>query len=102
MKKDHVSLRTILEKKLKDAEFKFYFKESKNISDLCHAVAQARQSRGLSQVELAKNIGTSQSVIARLENGNQGRMPSLVLLNRIAVALNLSLSIGFEKAKKAA
>ena len=82
-------------------EFRFYFDESKAISVLCAAAAQARQVMGLSQAELAKRVKTSQSVIARLENGNQGRMPSLDLLGRIAAALNLNLVVGFEKRRAA-
>lgn len=98
----HIPLKRVLDKKLKDPEFKFYFDESRAISDLCHSVAHARQKRGLSQAELANKIGTTQSVIARLENGNQSRMPSLDLLNRIALALQLSLAVGFEIPKKIA
>ena len=98
----HMPLKKILEKKLKDPEFKFYFNESRAVSDLCHSVALARQSKGLSQTTLAKKVGTTQSAIARLENGNLGRMPRLDLLNRIAVALQLSLVVGFETPKKIA
>jgi ribosome-binding protein aMBF1 (putative translation factor) len=101
MKSAHVPLKKVLQKKLKDPQFKFHFDESRSISDLCLAVARARQSLGLSQEELAKRIDSTQSVVARLENGNQGRMPSLDLLNRIAVALNLSLVVGFESKKVA-
>lgn len=67
------------------------------ISDLCLAIVQVRHTNGLSQTDIAKKIGTTQSVIARLENGNQGRMPSLELLGRIAKALGLNLVVGFEK-----
>ncbi len=101
MKANHLSLKKALQKRLKDHEFRFYFNESRAISDLCGAVAQARQALGLNQADLAKKIKTSQSVIARLENGNQGRMPSLDLLGRIAAALNLSLVVGFEKKRVA-
>jgi ribosome-binding protein aMBF1 (putative translation factor) len=97
----HLPLKNVLERKLKDPEFKLHFEESRSLSKLCLAVAQARQAMQLSQAELAKKIGTTQSVIARLENGNQGRMPSLAILSRIASALKLSLVVGFEKRKAA-
>ncbi len=101
MKHTHLPLKKVLQKKLKDPEFRLYFKESRAISDLCEAVARARLARGLSQVALAKKIDTSQSVIARLERGNSGSMPSLDLLSRIANALDLDLVVGFEKKKAA-
>jgi ribosome-binding protein aMBF1 (putative translation factor) len=97
----HVSLKDVLRKKFKDPEFRLHFEESRSVSDLCVAVANARQVMKLSQQELAARIGTTQSAIARLENGNQGRMPSLSLLSRIAKALKLNLVVGFEKRKVA-
>jgi ribosome-binding protein aMBF1 (putative translation factor) len=101
MKHAHLQLKKVLQKKLKDPQFRLYFEESRGISDLCEAVAKARLARGLNQTELAKKVDTSQSVIARLEKGNQGRMPSLDLLGRIATALGLNLVVGFEKKKAA-
>jgi ribosome-binding protein aMBF1 (putative translation factor) len=97
----HVALKDVLKKKLKESEFSLYFEESRSVSDLCLAVTNARQIMKISQQELANRIGTTQSVIARLENGNQGRMPSLSLLGRIATALNLNLVVGFEKRRVA-
>ena len=92
-----ISLQKVLRKKLKSPHFRYYFSESKSISDLCYKITQARQAKGFTQERLAKACGTTQSVIARLESGNNGRMPSLDLLNRIANALNLNLVLGFEK-----
>ena len=80
----YTPLKKVLAKKLKNPEFRLHFEESRSVSELCLAVATARQAMQLSQQELAKRVGTTQSVIARLENGNQGRMPSLSLLSRIA------------------
>ena len=96
-----VPLKKVLEKKLKDPTFRLHFNESQALSELCHSVAQARQIKGLTQAALAQACQTTQSVIARLECGNNGRMPSLELLGRIAQALRLSLVIGFEKLKAA-
>ena len=96
-----VPLKKILEKKLKDPSFRLYFNESKALSSLCTLVSQARHVRGLTQAALAKACGTTQSVIARLEGGNNGRMPSLELLGRVAKALKLNLVVGFESQKAA-
>jgi ribosome-binding protein aMBF1 (putative translation factor) len=99
VKTNHLPLKKALQKRLKDSELRFCFNESRAVSELCEVIAQTRQALGLNQPDLAKKIKTSQSVIARLENGNQGRMPSVDLLGRIAAALNLNL--GFEKKKVA-
>jgi ribosome-binding protein aMBF1 (putative translation factor) len=96
-----VPLKKVLEKKMKDPAFRLHFNESKALSGLCSAVSHARQARGLTQAALAKACETTQSVIARLENGNNGRMPSLELLGRVAKALKLSLVVGFDHPKAA-
>ena len=57
-------------------------------------IYEARTAAGLTQAELARLIGTKQSVIARLEDADyQGH--SLSMLQRIALALNQRLEIHF-------
>lgn len=55
-------------------------------------VKEVRIKNGLTQKELANLLGTKQSSIARLENGNSG-LPSNSFLKRIAEALDTSLTI---------
>ena len=54
-------------------------------------VTERRLALGLSQVELAKLCATSQSAIARLENG--GRPPRIDTLLRLAEALDCDLAV---------
>ena len=96
-----VPLKKVLEKKLKDPTFRLHFNESKALSELCFSISRARQAKGMTQDALAKTSGTTQSVISRLEGGNNGRMPSLELLNRIFQTLQLNLVVGFERPKAA-
>ena len=57
-----------------------------------------RIANGLSQRQLAKLIGTTASVICRLEDANyEGH--SLAMLNRIAAALNQRVEIRFVPAE---
>jgi ribosome-binding protein aMBF1 (putative translation factor) len=68
---------------------------------LCAHVAQsiydARMEAGLSQKELAQMIGTTQSVISRLEDADyEGH--SLSMLSRIALALNREVKIELVRA----
>ena len=58
---------------------------------IAEQVLAQRLSRGLSQVELAKLCGTTQSAIARLESG--GRPPRIDTLLRVANALDCNLVI---------
>jgi transcriptional regulator with XRE-family HTH domain len=53
-----------------------------------------RTGAGLSQRELAERMGTTQSVISRLEEGGGGR-PRLDTLARIATALDRHLVVSF-------
>ena len=55
-------------------------------------IYNARIHAGLSQTELAKMIGTTQSVISRLEDANYDGH-SLSMINRIAKALNHEIQI---------
>ncbi len=57
-------------------------------------IYELRTKAGLSQRELAKLVGTSASVICRLEDADyEGH--SLAMLNRIATALNRKVEIRF-------
>ncbi len=57
-------------------------------------VREARQSAGKSQSELAKEVGTSQNHIWRLEQGTAKRGPTVELLARIARACGGKLRLG--------
>lgn len=59
--------------------------------DLATLVYDARIGAGVTQAELARRMGTHQSVIARLENG--GGVPSIPTLDRLARALGMHLQI---------
>ena len=58
---------------------------------LAELVYAARTRAGLTQTELARRMGTQQSVISAIENG--GQVPSVSTLWRIARALDLRLTI---------
>jgi predicted transcriptional regulator len=58
---------------------------------IIEALVRARTQAKLSQTELAKRIGTTQSAIARLEGG--GVSPSLSTLRRYAEATGTKLEV---------
>ncbi len=57
-------------------------------------IYELRTCAGLSQRELAERMGTTQSVISRLEEGGGGR-PRLDTLARVATALDRHLVVSF-------
>jgi predicted transcriptional regulator len=60
-------------------------------SQIADRVAERRREIGLSQLELARLTGTTQSAIARLESGQ--RPPRIDTLLRIADALDAELVV---------
>ena len=61
---------------------------------LASAVIDARNRAGLTQQELARRMGTTQPVVARLESG--GTRPSMRPLERLAKATGSRLLISFQ------
>lgn len=68
-------------------------KQRQPFANLALAVGRLRGEHGLTQIEFANRIGTTQSVIARLESGRHGIQISL--LNRIAAAFGTNWSVEF-------
>lgn len=65
-------------------------------AEIAKMIFEARREAGLSQKELADLIGTTQSVISRLEDSDyEGH--SLPMLDKIAKALNRRVRISFLK-----
>ncbi|MEK7766367.1 MAG: helix-turn-helix transcriptional regulator [bacterium] len=82
-------------KLLKDPEVRFHYEQERARTDIAMAVREARRRAKLTQASLARKIGSTQSVIARLESGTDSRTPSLPLLAHIAAACHGRLELGF-------
>ncbi|CAN7541685.1 helix-turn-helix transcriptional regulator [Pararhizobium sp. LjRoot235] len=81
-----------LKKRLMDnPEFRQEYEKADAEFQLVEALVRARTKAKLSQAEVARRIGTTQSAIARLEGG--GVSPSLVTLRRYAEATGAKLEI---------
>ena len=82
-----------LRAQLKNRAFqKAYERETKKL-EIAYKILQARKRARLTQQELEKKIGTTQSVIARIEQGEQNM--TIENLERIASALNRNLEVEF-------
>lgn len=86
--KDH------LKDSLKDPLFKVAWKKSQVEYDLASALIKKRLSKNISQRSLAKKINTTQAVISRIETMSAN--PSLLLLKRLAEALDSKLILQFK------
>jgi len=72
--------------------------EERANADVAQKIYELRQKAGLTQQELAKLVGTTPSVISRLE-GADYRGHSLSMLRRIAAALDKRVEIRFVPAR---
>jgi ribosome-binding protein aMBF1 (putative translation factor) len=75
-----------------DPTLRAAIKEQKLNVRVAEMIHEARTGAGLSQAQLAKLIGTSQSVISRLEDADYDGH-SLTMLQRIADALHRRLDV---------
>ena len=77
-----------------DEELQQMIAEETVNAEVARLIYEGRKMAGLKQTELAKLIGSKQSVIARLEDADyEGH--SLTMLQRIAIALNQRVEINF-------
>lgn len=80
-----------LKKRLKNTEFRKAYEEADAEIRLAIKIAEARETAGLSQAELATALHTKQSNISRIERGAQN--VTVGTLGKIARALNCRLEI---------
>jgi len=76
---------------LKDEKFARVYDSKRPLRLFIRVIKSARLEMGLSQKDLAEAIGTSQSVIARIEAGKQNI--SYEMMNRLSDTLDLKLHI---------
>lgn len=76
----------------KNKELQRLYEEEKLNYKIALSIHAAREAKEMTQAELAKAIGTTQSVISRLEDADyEGH--SLTLLKKVAAALDRRLEI---------
>lgn len=76
---------------MRDPKFRKEYEKADEEFAIVEALIRARTKARLSQAQLAKKIGTTQSAIARLEGG--GVSPSLSTLRRYAEATGTKLHL---------
>lgn len=79
---------------MKEPKYRKAYKALEDEFAVAKAVIAARNRAGLTQMELARKMGTTQPVVARMEGGRI--QPSLRTLQRLAQATGSKLTIRFE------
>lgn len=93
IKKKHLDFDKFLKESLKDDEIRAEYERLQPEFQMIDTLIKARKRRGFTQEKLAKEIGTKQSVISRLETGRGN--PSLSFLKKLAQALDKRLEVKF-------
>ena len=86
-----VPFEEIKAKMLKDEEFRVEYERLRPRYEAIEQIIKARKEQNITQVELAKRVGTQKSNISRLESGDYN--PSLDFLIKVAESLGKKLSI---------
>jgi transcriptional regulator with XRE-family HTH domain len=93
-----IPVKKIKKRWMKEPGFKEGYDALEEEFSLASMLIEARTRAQLSQAELAKRMGTSQSTIARLESG--AAKPSLSTLERFAKATGTSVRVSLEPTEK--
>lgn len=80
-----------IQESLKDPAFSNAWVENESAYNISRQLIALRLKRGMTQKDVALCIGTTQSVIARIENGEQNI--SMRTLNKLAKALKAKVNI---------
>ena len=83
----------MLAKDLKNPEFKKWYDYYGKQLEISYQLLQLRKKSKMSQGQLAKKIGTTQSNVARMEAGNQNF--TISMLTRIAGIFGKDLDVKF-------
>lgn len=100
MKKEHKkiqypSFEQYLAQQMKKETFRKAYEEESQRLEIAYKILQLRKKQKLSQKELAQKLDTTQSVVARMEAGQQNFTTDT--LRKIASAFSRNLKIEFVK-----
>lgn len=87
---------TVLARQMKDPEFRFHYEQRQLVHGVAVALRAMRKQAQLTQAELAKRVGVSQPMIAKIEKGIEQRAPNWELLGRVCVALGKQMRLSFQ------
>jgi len=86
------TLKEYIAEQMKDPAFKKAWDDLDPEFQVLKAMIRAREKSGVSQAELARRVGTKQSVISRLERGAFSKA-TLETIKKVADALDMRVEI---------
>ena len=86
------TLKDYIADQMKNPEFKRAWDDLDPEFQVLKAMIKAREKSGISQAELARRLGTKQSVVSRLERGAFSKA-SLETIKKVADALDMRLEL---------
>ncbi|GEM_PF-944809 len=90
-KNNFIPLSKIIEKKIKNDQFRKSFSEELSRLKLAHEIRILRQRKNMTQEDVALRAKMPQSVIARIESGSHGF--SITTLHKIARVFNKQIGL---------
>jgi len=93
MKRRLTNFEKHLQEKLKNKKFREAYECERRKVFIAYEILKLREKCGYTQKELAKKLKTTQSVVARIESGNQN--VTIDYLSKIADIFNKNLKIDF-------
>ena len=90
------SFKNFKEKALKNQDVKREYDALVPVYELRKKLIEMRISKGLTQAEIAKKMGTNKSNISRLECGENVSFPTLATISKYANALGYKVNVEFE------
>lgn len=78
---------------IRDSEVRKHYQDLKPEFDLARGFIRARVKANMTQIEVAKKMKTTQSVIARLESGKA--VPTMKTIDRFARAVGMGFELRF-------
>lgn len=88
------NFRDTLNERMKDPEFRAEWEAQEPERQIAWALIEGRESRDLTQKQLAEITSIDQGDISKLENGNGN--PSIKTLKRLAAGMGMKVKIQFE------
>src|SRR5712692_4090432 len=98
MMRKFIPVEEVAKEWMKDPEFVAAYDALEDEFAVASALIKARRDADMTQEQVARAMGTTQAVVARLESGKT--MPSTRTLERFAKATHTRLRISFEPEKR--
>jgi len=92
-KRKHIPAEVVFAEFMQDPKFRREYEKVRQENEPLRAILRARVEKGMTQAQIAKRMGTTQSSIARVEAGKSH--PTIPFMQRLAEALDMRLEIKF-------